>query len=166
MTTSAFVEQLAEHVENEQLRRRRHELRFEYLEQLADDETVEAYVNLCFSTGVLQGFYPADRARPTGGEHVIVARDGDDPIGFATFYPLTNPGSSMWLDLLWVERRWRRAGVGRALCVAVRERTRETKLAAVSFGTGIDNEAMAGVGRVLGFAPQSTVFTLPMGEQA
>lgn len=165
MTTSAFVEQLAEHMEHEERLRRRHQLKFEYLEQLADDEGIEAYVNRCFTTGMSLGFYPEGRARPTGGEHVIVVRDGEELIGFATFYPIDHAGSVMWLDLVWVEPKWRRAGVGRALCVAVRERTLESKLGAVSFGTGIDNEAMAGVGRKLGFEPRSVVFTLSLGEQ-
>jgi ribosomal protein S18 acetylase RimI-like enzyme len=65
----------------------------------------------------------AQRFLDSPGHHLLVAYEGDEPVGFVTGVELTHPdkGTEMFLYELGVDGRVRGRGIGTALVVALRE---------------------------------------------
>ena len=75
--------------------------------------------------------------------HLLVARQGDDVVGFVSGVEMTHPdkGTEMFLYELGVDERWRRQGVGAALVGALRDLGRERGCYGMWVLTDDNNEA-------------------------
>ena len=59
----------------------------------------------------------------SAGHHLLLAYEGDEPVGFVTGMELTHPGlgTEMFLYELGVDEAFRRRGIGAALVAALRD---------------------------------------------
>lgn len=75
--------------------------------------------------------------------HLLLALDGDEPVGFVTGVELTHPdkGVEMFLYELAVDERARRRGIGRALVEALADLARERGCRGMWVLTDEDNVA-------------------------
>ncbi|HWJ86912.1 MAG TPA: GNAT family N-acetyltransferase [Pelagibacterium sp.] len=125
-----------------------------HIETLADDAHAFAYVAGSFELGRALGFFPKDRAGPSGGEQCILAEsEFGVPVGFVTFYRADHPNyvGCVWIDLVWVEKTHRRMGVGRAMlerAIAVAES--DPEVTRVELGTLSHNMRMQNLARRVG----------------
>lgn len=100
-----------------------------------------------------------DRKPFTGGEEYVCCRWADDAmVAWAVFYQPEDYGK-IWLDVIFVEPKFRRLGLGMSLLMKVMIAARERGLAGVSLGTGCDNSAMQALARQAGFASDHLVMT-------
>ena len=126
-------------------------LSIEYLLRLSDDPRARTFVHHGMRQAQLAGLIPIDRKPPGDdcGVAIAVVPSGHWP-GFATFYETTE--GRLWLDVLWVERAWRRRGVGRQLLEAVRQAARLAELAGVACGHAEHNATMIALMQRAGWA--------------
>jgi GNAT superfamily N-acetyltransferase len=90
----------------------------------------------------LDGNVDADRPPPGDDSQAAIAvAESGHWAGFATFYEVND--NRLWLDVLWVEKAWRRAGIAQRLLEAVRQAARERKLRSVLLGRFAGNTPMA-----------------------
>jgi len=77
------------------------------------------------------------------GHHILMAFEGDAPVGFVTGIEITHPdkGTEMLLYELSVHEDHRRRGIGRALVDALAALARERGCYGMWVGTEPDNEA-------------------------
>lgn len=111
------------------------------------------FVHAGFLIGQRDGDFPAYRNGPDNEEMVVLATDGDDMLGFATFYHAGDP-ERIWLDLLWVPVPHRRKSVGTRLLAAVVAYGERHGLA-VEFGTSAGNTGMQALAESFGLQPFS-----------
>src|SRR5690606_6786558 len=109
------------------------------------------FVRAGFEIGQAVGDFPVYREGPNGGEMVALATDGEDMIGFATFYHAGEP-ERVWLDLLWVSPPHRGKSNGTRLLAAVVAYSERHGLA-LEFGTLSSNKAMQGLAASFGLEP-------------
>lgn len=109
------------------------------------------FVKAGFEIGQAAGDFPAYRNGPTGEEMVALATDGEDLLGFATFYHAGEP-ERVWLDLLWVAPPHRHKSAGTRLLAAVVAYSERHGLA-LEFGTLSSNKAMQGLATSFGLEP-------------
>ena len=102
---------------------------------------------------------PKDNATKTflasEGHHLLVALDGDEPVGFVTGVETTHPdkGTEMFLYELSVGEEHRRRGIGTALVNALAALARERGCHSMWVGTEDDNEAALATYRAAGAGP-------------
>ena len=89
------------------------------------------------------------------GHHLLVALEGDEPVGFVTGVEATHPdkGTEMFLYELSVGEQHRRRGIGTALVNALAALARERGCHAMWVGTEGDNEAALATYRAAGAGP-------------
>lgn len=95
------------------------------------------------------------------GHHLLVALEGDAPVGFVSGVETTHPdkGTEMFLYELSVGEAHRRRGVGTALVRALERLARERGCYGMWVGTEPDNEAAIATYRAAGApAPEAAVF--------
>jgi ribosomal protein S18 acetylase RimI-like enzyme len=92
------------------------------------------------------------------GHHVLLAFDGDVPVGFVSGVELTHPdkGTEMFLYELAVDAGFRRRGIGTALVAALRELAAGLRCRAMWVLTDSDNEAAMRTYRAAGANGQTT----------
>lgn len=94
--------------------------------------------------------------------HLLVAYDGDKPVGFVSGVETTHPdkGSEMFLYELAVDEPWRRRGIGRALVERLGDLARERGCYGMWVITDEDNEAARAtyVGTGGGAEPDQVVY--------
>jgi ribosomal protein S18 acetylase RimI-like enzyme len=75
--------------------------------------------------------------------HLLIARDGDEVIGFVSGVEMTHPdkGTEMFLYELAVDEPWQRQGAGTALVTALRDLAHERGCYGMWVLTDDDNEA-------------------------
>jgi ribosomal protein S18 acetylase RimI-like enzyme len=75
--------------------------------------------------------------------HLLIARQGEDVIGFVSGVEMTHPdkGTEMFLYELAVDESWQRQGAGTALVAALRDLARERGCYGMWVLTDDDNEA-------------------------
>lgn len=119
----------------------------------ADPEIID-FVQGGYELGTHQGAFPENRHPPSYGEMIVVARDGDDLLGFATFFhhQVSESEECVWLDLLWVPPPHRRKSVGTRLVAAVLAYGERHGMA-VEFGTKADNLEMQALTESFGLQP-------------
>lgn len=130
------------------------------LETLEDDKQAFLFAQACFNVGRDLGFFPAHRSGPDGTENAVLAMMGDEPVGFATFYD-THLDNVVWLDLVFVLGVHRHKRIGTFILMAVLDEIRGSNRNEVrlQFGTGLNNAAMAALGRAVGFEQETMGFT-------
>jgi [ribosomal protein S18]-alanine N-acetyltransferase len=96
------------------------------------------------------------------GHHLLVAREGDEPIGFVSGVETTHPdkGTEMFLYELSVHPQHRNRGVGRALVGALAELARDRGCYGMWVGAEADNAAALATYRAAGAAPPEPSVTL------
>ena len=96
------------------------------------------------------------------GHHLLVALDGDDPIGFVSGVETTHPdkGTEMFLYELSVREDRRRRGVGRTLVEALAELARSRGCYGMWVGIEADDAAALATYRAAGAAPPEPCVTL------
>ena len=119
-----------------------------------------------------RAFYKADedeassraflRARMERGESIIfLARVNGASAGFTQVYPSFSSvrlGESLILNDLYVDERYRRLGLGKALCERVVELARERGALRVELSTAIDNVGAQQLYEELGFVRNTTFY--------
>jgi ribosomal protein S18 acetylase RimI-like enzyme len=75
--------------------------------------------------------------------HLLIAREGDDVVGFVSGVEMTHPdkGTEMFLYELAVDEPWQRHGVGRSLVTALGDLARQRGCYGMWVLTDDDNEA-------------------------
>lgn len=132
------------------------------MSQLADDAVLFGVVDAMFMAAVAAGDITDHRQPPTGEEAVVWCGPADAPLGFATFFPVSE--ARLWLDVLYVAPDWRRQGIGRALISAVAKVGRE-RLGChrIEFGTLLRNVAMQALAADAGFSLEGLFYARGAG---
>ena len=91
-----------------------------------DPGDVDALIEAGRGERLFDQIIPAEGARAfldAPGHHVLIAHEGDEPVGFVTGVELTHPdkGTEMFLYELAVDPTFRRQGIGTALVAALRD---------------------------------------------
>jgi [ribosomal protein S18]-alanine N-acetyltransferase len=96
------------------------------------------------------------------GHHLLVALDGDSPIGFVSGVETTHPdkGTEMFLYELSVDESHRSRGIGRALVEALGKLARDSGCYGMWVGTEADNTAAIATYRAAGAEPPEPCVTL------
>jgi ribosomal protein S18 acetylase RimI-like enzyme len=96
--------------------------------------------------------------------HLVVALEGDTPVGFISGVEVTHPdkGTEMFLYELATHEDHRRKGIARALIRALVERSRERGYYDVFVATEPDNAAAIATYRDAGFNPPDPVVMLTL----
>jgi ribosomal protein S18 acetylase RimI-like enzyme len=96
------------------------------------------------------------------GHHLLVAREGGEPIGFVSGVETTHPdkGTEMFLYELSVHPQHRNRGVGRALVGALADIARDRGCYGMWVGTEADNAAALATYRAAGAASPEPSVTL------
>jgi ribosomal protein S18 acetylase RimI-like enzyme len=107
----------------------------------AGDEAAVAAAEALFDHAVKPD--AAARVLAEAGHHLLIAYDGERPVGFVSGVELTHPdkGTEMFLYELAVDERSRRRGFGRALVDALAGLARERGCYGMFVLTDDDNEA-------------------------
>ncbi|MEY2424081.1 MAG: aminoglycoside 3-N-acetyltransferase [Acidimicrobiaceae bacterium] len=105
-----------------------------------DEETVMAMSDLFDGPAIAEHtrrFLVDDR------HHLLIAREGDDVVGFVSGVEMTHPdkGTEMFLYELAVDDRWQRRGVGSSLVAALRDLAHERGCYGMWVLTDDDNDA-------------------------
>ena len=106
---------------------------------VGDEHTVEAMAHLfdeSAGTEHTRRFLHDDR------HHLLIAREGDDVVGFVSGVEMTHPdkGTEMFLYELAVDEAWQRRGIGRSLVEALGELAQERGCYGMWVLTDEDNE--------------------------
>lgn len=105
-----------------------------------------------FLEGKAEGTFPQHRLGPDWGEDFFLAIESSQIVGFASLYVAT--GTLLWLDLLMVDRDWRRHHIGTKL-LAMATATAERAGLALGFGIAVNNEPMKALAASFGLAAES-----------
>jgi len=99
---------------------------------------------------------PTEREEPTDENAIAWCSSRTSLLGFATFYDVGL--ARLWIDVLWVDPRHRRQGIGRALIAAIRLHVSADYR--LLLGTMTENAAMHRLADTIGFRPISTTYQL------
>lgn len=114
------------------------------------------FIHERFSIGQDQGYYPAHRAGPAGGEEAVVASQAGEKLGFATFYWPYEDRKFCWVDLVWVEKAYRGRGIGTLIMEEVVHLVSGPGVT-IQVGTDLTNTAMRQIAVGCGFAERSVI---------